>query len=93
MVDKITKALNKFTQKEKELVKNLLLKINTPPFIPPLKGEGRGVGLELDLKKLKGRDDIYRVRKGKIRIIYRLDGKQIFLLAIERRNENTYRDI
>ncbi len=91
MVDKITKALNKFSVKEKELVKNLLLKINTPPFIPPLKGEGRGVGL--DVKKLKGRSDIYRARKGKIRIIYRIDGGQVYLLAIEKRNENTYKDI
>ncbi len=92
MVDKITKALNKFTQKEKELVKILLLKINnTPPFIPPLKGEGRGVGF--DLKKLKGRNDIYRIRKGKIRIIYRVEDKQIYLLAIEKRSENTYKDI
>jgi mRNA-degrading endonuclease RelE of RelBE toxin-antitoxin system len=81
MVDKITKALNKFTQKEKELVKNLLLKIN--------KNNVAG----LDLKKLKGRNDVYRVRKGKIRIIYRIEDKQIFLLAIERRNENTYKDI
>ena len=91
MVDKITKVLNKFTTKEKELVKNLLLKINTPPFIPPLKGEGRGVWL--DIKKLKGRSDIYRARKGKIRIIYRIDGGQVYLLAIERRSENTYKDI
>ena len=104
MVDKITKALNKFTKKEKELVKILLLKINnTPTFIPPLKGEGRGLpvtlslarraGVGLDLKKLKGRNDIYRIRKGKIRIIYRVDNKQIYLLAIERRSENTYKDI
>lgn len=94
MVDKITKALSKFTKKEKELVKILLLKINnTPPFIPPLQGEGRGVGFGLDLKKLKGRNDIYRIRKGKIRIIYRIDGKQIYLLTIEKRNENTYKDI
>lgn len=81
MVDKITKALNKFTKKEKEVVKILLLKIN----------ERNIAGL--DLKKLKGRSDIFRVRKGKIRIIYRIDGQQIYLLAIERRKENTYNGI
>lgn len=81
MVDKIIKSLSKFTQKEKDLVKKLLLKIN--------KNNVAG----LDLKKLKGRDDIYRVRKGKIRIIYRIDNKQVYLLTIERRNENTYRDV
>jgi mRNA-degrading endonuclease RelE of RelBE toxin-antitoxin system len=78
MVDKITKALNKFTQKEKDLVKSLLLKINKNNF------EG------LDLKKLKGRNDIFRVRKGKIRIIYRIDREQIYLLVIEKRSDNTY---
>ena len=81
MVDKITKALNKFSSKEKGLVKNLLLKINQNQMI--------GV----DLKKLKGRDDIYRARKGKIRIIYRIEDSQVYLLTIERRNENTYKDI
>jgi len=57
MVDKIIKALNKFTQKEKKLVKILLLKIkNILPFISPLKVDGQGVGF--DLKKLKGRNDV-----------------------------------
>ena len=81
MVDKITKAISKFSRKEKDLVKNLLLNINN------------GSADNLDLKKLKGRDDIYRVRKGKIRIIYRVDGKQIYLLAIEKRSKNTYKEI
>lgn len=81
MVDKITKALNKFTSKEKELVRNLLLKID--------KNSVKG----LDIKKLKGRNDIYRVRKEKIRIIYKVDNKQVYLLAIEKRSENTYKDI
>ena len=45
----------------------------------------------LDMKKLKGRDDIFRVRKGKIRIIYRIDSdSQIFVLAIEKRSDTTY---
>mgnify|MGYP001580182985 CR=1 FL=1 len=92
MVDQIKKSLNKFTGKERESVKNLLLKIsNTHSFNPTLKVEACGVGL--DIKKLKGRDDIYRARKGKIRIIYRVDDKQIYVLAIEKRSDNTYRDL
>ncbi|MDO8499329.1 MAG: hypothetical protein Q7S66_01565 [bacterium] len=81
MVDKIQKALNKFSLKEKQTVKNLLLMIK----------EKNLVGL--DIKKLKGREDIYRVRKGKIRIIYRMNDDEIYLLAIEKKNENTYKDI
>jgi mRNA-degrading endonuclease RelE of RelBE toxin-antitoxin system len=46
----------------------------------------------LDIKKLRGRDDIFRARKGKIRIIYRGDeNARFFVLAIERRNETTYK--
>jgi mRNA-degrading endonuclease RelE of RelBE toxin-antitoxin system len=45
----------------------------------------------LDIKKLKGRDDIFRVRKGDIRIMYRFEKEKIFLLSIERRNDNTYK--
>ena len=81
MVDKISKALAKFSAREKEAVKELLGKLK----------QGNFVGL--DLKKLKGYSDIFRARKDKIRIIYHVKSGQIYLLAIERRNENTYRDI
>ena len=80
MVDKIIKALGKLTAKEKQLVRELLIKIPKQDF----KG--------LNLKKLEGRDDIFRLRKGKIRIIFRREKNQkIHLLAIERRSEKTYR--
>lgn len=78
-MDKIEKALSKLTQREKELVEYILSKLQA--------GEMK----DLDLKKLKGRNDIWRVRKGDIRIIYRAENKKIFLLAIERRNEKTYK--
>lgn len=45
----------------------------------------------LDIKKLKGYQNIFRLRKGKIRIIFAKDKKEILILAIERRNERTYR--
>lgn len=78
-MDKISKAINKLNGKERQTVKKILLSMRN--------GELAG----LDLKKLKGRDDIYRVRKGKIRIVYRT-GKngEIFILTIERRSDNTY---
>ncbi|KKU19494.1 MAG: hypothetical protein UX29_C0003G0033, partial [Parcubacteria group bacterium GW2011_GWA2_46_10] len=46
----------------------------------------------LDLKKLRGSEDIFRIRKGDIRIIYRRDGSKLFVLAIERCSEGTYRN-
>lgn len=79
-MDKISKTLKKFTEKERNQIKQILQKINLGDF------------KNLDIKKLKGRDDIFRVRYGKIRIIYRTDmNKNIFVLAMERRNDNTYR--
>lgn len=45
----------------------------------------------LDVKKLKEHGNIFRVRKGKIRIIFAKDKKDIFILAIEYRRENTYK--
>ncbi len=78
MVDRIQKALNKFSEKERELVKDLLYKIKNNKLD------------NVDIKKLKGRDDIYRVRKGKIRIIFRIHTEETYLLAIERRSDRTH---
>jgi mRNA-degrading endonuclease RelE of RelBE toxin-antitoxin system len=79
MVDKIQKALDKLSVKERAAVKDILEKIENKNF------DG------LDLKKLKGRDDVYRVRKGGVRLIYRMgENKEIFVLEIGRRNDNTY---
>ena len=76
----IEKALAKLTKKEKKIVKDVLDNLQNSIF----KG--------LDIKKLKGHDNIFRVRKGNVRILYRIDDtNKIFLLAIERRNDNTYK--
>lgn len=78
-MDKIEKSLQKLTQKEREWVKDILERLSS----------GKPWGL--DIKKLKGREDIYRIRKNDIRIIYRqtANGK-IYILTIERRREDTY---
>jgi mRNA-degrading endonuclease RelE of RelBE toxin-antitoxin system len=78
-MDKISKVLTKLDVKERAIVKNILEKITGNDW------------LGLDIKKLKDRVDIFRVRKGKLRIIYRLDkDKNVFILTIERRSDNTY---
>lgn len=79
-MDKITKALLRLSLKERQKVKATLLKL--------LAGETES----LDIKKLKNRDDIFRVRIGNVRIIYRTDPKEkIVILTIARRNEKTYK--
>lgn len=78
-MDKIAKALRKLTRGERRRVKEILRQLNSRNI------DG------LDVKKLKGREDIFRARKGDIRIIYRLIKKGIYILAIERRSEKTYK--
>jgi mRNA-degrading endonuclease RelE of RelBE toxin-antitoxin system len=78
-MDKIEKALQRLSGKEREWVREVLMKLG--------QGEPKG----LDIKKLKGREDIFRVRRGGIRIIYRVENSSIYILAIERRNEETYK--
>ena len=77
-MDAIRKALKKLNAKERERAKEVLTKLSL--------GNLQG----LDVKKLKGRDDVFRVRKGDLRIVYRRENESILILLIERRNEKTY---
>lgn len=47
----------------------------------------------LDVKKLSGYRDIYRVRTGTIRIIFLDTGDYTEILEISRRSEKTYKDL
>lgn len=80
-MDKLDKALKKLTEKERHKIREILTQLKAGSF------------KNLDIKKLKDREDIFRVRKGDLRIIYRLTEESIFILAIERRSEKTYRGI
>lgn len=78
-MDKIKKALKNLTDSEKRAIKDILLKISS------------GFWSSLDIKKLKNNNNIFRARKGKIRIIFKSDSKSsIKILAIEKRSDNTY---
>lgn len=80
-MDKIEKALRKLNAKERETVKSILDKLE------------KGNLSRFNIQKLKGREDIFRIRKGDIRIIYRkIEVKNIFILSIERRSEKTYKN-
>lgn len=78
-MDKISKALKRLSPKERRQIKELLLKIES----------GNLAGL--DLKKLQDREDIFRVRRGSLRIIFQRKIGIITILAIERRSEDTYK--
>lgn len=79
-MDKIEKEIKKLTQKEQGIVKEILEALSIREIA------------HLNIKKLKGRDDVFRVRKERIRIIYRRSNTgKIFLLTIDRRSEDTYK--
>jgi len=81
-MDKLEKALKKLTATERKQAREILNKLKSGDF------------RNLDIKKLKNRKDIYRARKGNLRIIYKIGtGKRISILAIERRSESTYKNL
>ena len=79
VMDKIQKALQKLSPKEALVIKEVLNKLRAND----LSG--------LDLKKLKNNQNIFRIRKGQLRLIFSTDPDgPIKILAIERHSDNTY---
>ena len=81
MADKIKKLLAKLSPKEQELVKLLILRIKLD--------DTQG----LDIKQLRGHSDLFRVRKGRIRVLYRKTKTNFVIVRIDRRNEKTYKNL
>lgn len=79
-MNKIQKLLNKLSGKEREVVKNILTQV--------LSNNTGG----LDIKKLVGSQDIFRVKKGKIRVIFVRENTNVSIISIQRRSEKTYKD-
>lgn len=80
-MDKIEKALERLSGRERRWVRQILEQLSA--------GNYKG----LNIMKLKGREDIFRARKGDIRIIYRVKNGDTFVLLIERKSEKTYKKI
>ena len=78
MTDRIEKALMVLESKQRRQLEEIVERIK----------QGRVAGL--DIRKLRGREDVYRVRKGNIRIIFQKCADQIYVLAVERRSDTTY---
>ena len=79
-MDKTQKFLQRLSQSEQKEISNLIKLILE-----------RNIS-ELDVKKLKGYKNVYRVRSGSVRIIFRRLETDISVLEISRRSEKTYRD-
>ena len=78
-MDKIDKFLKKIPEETRREIHKIISLI--------IKGDLKS----LDIKKLKGRENIFRVRRGKIRIIYGIFDGETKILAIEKRSDNTYK--
>lgn len=80
MTDKISKYLSKLNKSELELMLSLFRRIKA--------GDDYG----LNIIELKGHKGIYRLRKGRIRIIYENREGKITILLATNRDDQTYRD-
>lgn len=80
MADEVTKFLARVTKEERNLLLEMVDKI--------LKNKLAG----LNAKKLVGSTNVYRVRKGKFRLIYKRTKSDCIIMSIDRRSEKTYRD-
>ncbi|MEK7087267.1 MAG: hypothetical protein AAB648_01715 [Patescibacteria group bacterium] len=75
----LSKLLSKFNKEDRLVLEFLIKKIIS------LNWQG------LDIKKLQGYEDIFRLRKGKLRIIFYKHKSSISIINMERRNDKTYR--
>jgi len=75
----LEKLLSKFSKEERKVIEFLIEEIIALRW------------RDLDIKKLKGYQDVFRVRKGDLRIIFAKDKRDIFILSIDRRRESTYK--
>lgn len=80
-MDKIQKFLQKLSDKNRKIVEDLIAKI--------LNREFHG----LDIKRLKGLNGLFRVRKGSIRIIFLQEEEVFRIISIDHRSESTYKDL
>ncbi len=78
MSSELEKFLAKVTSKEKKILADLLQKILENKLE------------NLDIKKLSGYDDVFRIRKGSFRIIFKVTKADRKILFIERRSNTTY---
>ena len=79
-MDKLEKAYRKLNAFEQSIVDRLYQKL------------ALGDTLGLNIKKLRGYLDVYRIRKGRVRIIYRNSNGKIEILEISLRDSHTYKN-
>lgn len=80
-MEKWLKQLRKMPWHNRARVNEVLLQLFARNFIG------------LDWKKLRGYENLFRIRVGNYRIIYRDDGQKITVISIPPKSDNTYNDL
>lgn len=78
-MDRIEKFLKRLSIKEREIVESIIKDILSQ------------TAYNLDVKKLKGEQNLFRVRKGNIRVVFFKKGATVHIVFIGRRNEKMYK--
>lgn len=79
-MDKVGKLLKKISKKDANKIADIFEKIQS------------GNNKNLDIKKLKGYPNVFRVRIGIYRVIYKIIDGHIWIIDLSKRDDNTYRD-
>ncbi|MEK7117520.1 MAG: type II toxin-antitoxin system RelE/ParE family toxin [Patescibacteria group bacterium] len=77
-MQRIEKVLRKLSREERLKVERGIEKILNRDFVG------------LNVRKIRGKEDVYRVRIGRVRIIFFWKDTQTDILIVDRRNDNTY---
>lgn len=80
-MNKIDKFLSKLSLKERIIALEYIDAVKSRNF------------KDLNFKKLRGFDDLYRIRKSKLRIIFYMNKSEVRIIKIDNRNDNTYGDL
>uniref|UniRef100_A0A7C4R858 Type II toxin-antitoxin system RelE/ParE family toxin n=1 Tax=candidate division CPR3 bacterium TaxID=2268181 RepID=A0A7C4R858_UNCC3 len=80
-MNRIEKFLKKINLKEKIIIDSALDLIFARDFC------------DLNLKKLVDHENCYRVRKGKFRIVFTMEGENIKIIDIDKKNASTYKNL
>lgn len=80
-MNKIDKFLFKLSLKERLIAEEVLSLVKSRQFD------------NLNIRKLKGFNDRYRIRQARLRIIFSMDESRIEIIKIDNRDDNTYKDL
>ncbi len=79
-MNEIEKALAKLPKEYRSSFDAIMLRLLARDF------------LGLNVAKMKGHKDIYRLKQGRLRIIFRMHGGRLLVLQVGLRSEKTYRN-